>query len=158
MKYYTSEVPVGRTIGRIEDVLAAAGIKNIMKDYAGGEVVGLYFTLPHPKMAGVSVPVRLPADVAAVFKVLKSEYTEKYKWTDERVDRLMVQARRTAWRLMQEWVEIQLTLIELGQAEELQVFLPYVWLGSQTYYAKIKGNDFKALPAYNPEGHEKEKL
>lgn len=149
MKNYTSEVPVNVTVGRIEAKLAAAGIQNIMKDYVTGEVAGLYFSLPDPRLAGAVIPVRLPADVAAVFKVLRAGYDEKRKWPREREIRLMAQARRTAWKLMQDWVEVQLSLIELGQAEQLQVFLPYVWLGTQTYYAKIKGGGFRALPAHD---------
>ena len=148
MKNYTSEVPVSVTVARIEGKLAAAGIQNIMKDYAATEVVALYFTLPSPKLQGSSIPVRLPVDVRAMAAVLKSGYTEKYKWNKERTDRLMAQARRTAWKLMQDWVEVQLSLIELGQAEQLQVFLPYVWLGTQTYFAKLKAADFRALPAH----------
>lgn len=148
MKNYTSEVPVSVTVARIEGKLATAGIRNIMKDYAGAEVVALYFTLPSPILAGASIPVRLPVDVGAMAKVLKTGYSDKRKWTKEQEARLMAQARRTAWKLMQDWVEVQLSLIELGQAEQLQVFLPYVWLGTQTYFAKLKAGDFRALPAH----------
>jgi hypothetical protein len=151
MKNYTSEVPVSITIARIEGILARAGIRNIMKDYAGAEVVALYFTLPSPTKPTASVPVRLPVNVTAVEKVLRMGYSDKRKWTKEQNTRLFEQARRTAWKLMQDWVEVQLSLIELGQVEAVEVFLPYVWDGKKSYYARIKAADFKALPVHEPE-------
>jgi len=148
MKNYTSEVPASVTIARVEGILAKAGIRNTIKDYSFGEVVGLYFTLPNPVKMTSSIPVRLPVDVAAVEKVLRLAYSDKRKWTKEQNTRLFEQARRTAWKLMQDWVEVQLSLIELGQAEAVQVFLPYVWDGKRDYYARIKAADFKALPCH----------
>lgn len=150
MKNYTSEVPATITIGRVEVILARAGIRNIMKDYSGLEVTGLYFTLPNPLKTAVSIPVRLPVDIVAVEKVLRQGYSKDRKWTKEQNTRIFEQSRRTAWKLMQDWVEVQLSLIELGQAEAVQVFLPYVWDGflKQDYYTKIKAANFKALPCH----------
>jgi len=149
MKNYTSEVPVSRTIARIEELLAKAKIRNILKDYEGEQVVALYFTLPNPKKPDESIPVRLPVNIEAVYSVLRLGYSERTKFTTERTRRLMDQARRTAWKLVQDWVEIQLSLIELGQVVALQVFLPYVWFGDATYYQRLEAKAFAALlPAH----------
>jgi hypothetical protein len=43
LKNYTSSVPVDRTVSRIEQALAAAGVKGIAKEYVGGQLVSLYF-------------------------------------------------------------------------------------------------------------------
>lgn len=151
MKNYTSEVPVTTTIARIEMILARAGIRNIMKDYVGQDVAALYFTLPSPIKPTASIPIRLPVEVASVVTILRKGYSDRRKWTKEQETRLREQSRRTAWKLMQDWVEVQLSLIELGQVEAVQVFLPYVWDGKLTYYARIKGQGFKALPVHDPE-------
>lgn len=149
MKNYTSEVPVSRTIARIEEVLAKAKIRNIMKDYLGERVAALYFTLPNPKRPAESIPVRLPVEVQAVYTILRKGYSERTKFTKEREERLKDQAARTAWKLMQDWVEVQLSLIELGQVVALQVFLPYVWFGDKTYYERLEAKAFSALlPAH----------
>ncbi len=150
MKNYTSQVPVSTTVSRIECALAKAGIRNIMKDYGEGEVTALYFTLPHPAVQGASIPVRLPANIAAVMEVLSKGVKRN---SADRKKRLWEQARRTAWRLMQDWVEVQLSLIELQQVEALQVFLPYIWMGNKTFFERVKGGDFKmlALPPGKPD-------
>jgi hypothetical protein len=36
------------------------------------------------------------------------------------------QARRVAWRIIKDWIAGQLALVEAGQAEVSEVFLPYV--------------------------------
>jgi len=61
------------------------------------------------------------------------------------LDRIREQSERTAWKIQQEWLEIELTKIKLNQAEPLQVFLSYVWDGNQTYYAALKDKSFRGL-------------
>lgn len=36
------------------------------------------------------------------------------------------QARRVAWRIIKDWVEAQMAIIQSGTAEMAEVFLPYV--------------------------------
>jgi len=53
------------------------------------------------------------------------------------------QAERTAWKIVADWVDAQLAMVELAQVEILQVMLPYVYdpAKDQTLYemAKAKG-------------------
>jgi hypothetical protein len=146
MKNYTSSVPVERTISRIEYALANAGARNIIKDYANGELTALSFTLCLPGSAKM-VPIRLPANAEAVEKVLLSEVKRP---RTETLERIRQQSLRTAWKLMQDWVEVQISLIELQGVEALQVFLPYIWDGRRTYYAALKDGGFKMLPQGRP--------
>lgn len=55
------------------------------------------------------------------------------------------QAERTAWKLVQDWVEVQLSMIQMKQADFVQVFLPYVWDGRETLYQRIKSTGYRAL-------------
>lgn len=143
MKNYTSTVPVERTVARIEQILAKAGARNIIKDYEGGELQAITFTLPLPGSDRFT-PVRLPANRDAVEGVLRRKLIRRP--TRETLIRIHEQAGRTAWRLMLDWLEVQLSLIELQQVEALQVFLPYVWIGGQSYYAALKEGGFRMLP------------
>lgn len=143
MKNYTSQVSVEKTISLIERFLAKAGASNILKNYEGGEISSISFTLFDP-MSRKTVFIRLPARVGAVEKIL---YRKIKRPRNETIKRIRDQAARTAWKLMLDWIEVQLSLIEMEQVEALQVFLPYIWDGQKTLYAAIKENNFKFLPS-----------
>ena len=147
MKNYTSKVDVADTIWRIEQLLVSFRAKNISKDYdAGMEVCGIIFTI---EVAGIGPQfIRLPSAPDAVYRVLASQ--RKGKLDAKAKERLMDQAKRTSWKLMQDWVEVQLSLIEMRQAEAAQVFMPYLWNGTKTFYQIARESGFRAL-TYKPE-------
>lgn len=140
IKNYTCGVPVARTVSRIEELLAEAGATAIGKNYANARLESITFQIA---MNGKEHLVRLPARPEAVFDALWAEVARPKKGTREK---LREQAARTAWKIQQEWLEIELTNLHLGQKETMEVFLPYIWDGQQTYYEFLKGANFKALP------------
>lgn len=142
MKNYTSTVPVERTISKIEQILAAAGATSVHKEYRDGGVSALSFRLPISEDRDVTI--RLPADVSAVERILLAGVKRPRK---ETIKRISDQASRTAWKIMQDWIEVQISMIEMHQVEALQVFLPYVWDGNKTLYAAFRDGGFKMLPA-----------
>ena len=136
LKNYTSTVPPERTAARIEDRLRLFGATSVSKEYSGGKIAALTFRLVVDERP---INVRLPIDVQAAKKVMQEN---RRRYTSNLED----QAERTAWRLMQDWVEIQLALIQLHQAEPLEVFLSYAWDGKTSFYNHLQANHFKALP------------
>ena len=139
LKNYTSNVPVSRTISRIEEILAESGAKAIGKNYEGGKVANITFQYC---IDGRDVLIRLPADPNAVYEALRKECLRPRKDT---LARLREQSERTAWKIQQDWLEIELTNMKLHQKEPLQVFLAYIFDGQQTYYHRLKENKFCAL-------------
>ena len=142
MKNYTSSVPISRTISRIEECLAKAGASGIMKEYDNGKLSALCFRLRMP--TGKDLAVRLPANEVEVYNVLVKAVKRPRNGT---VERLRDQAARTAWKLQQDFVEVQLSMIEMRQTDAMQAFLAYVWDGKQTFYQALRQNNFKMLPA-----------
>lgn len=145
LKNYTSKVPVSRTISRIEEILSEMGAKAIGKNYEQGRVISIVFQLT---IHGKDRLIRLPANPDAVYDVFRSE-TKKLR--SDTIERLKEQAERTAWKIQQDWLEIELSLIQLNQKEPLQVFLSYLWDGTQTYFESLRGNGFKQLAYTTPE-------
>lgn len=137
LRNYTSSVPVGQTIANIETMLVQFGAQHIAKKYLpGGEVESLIFSLP---VNGQFVPVQLPVRVAEVERALKAD---RKRGTIPKG-----QAERTAWKLMADWVHVQLSLIQLGQTVPAEVFLPYIMIdGKRTFYDAVAANGFKQLP------------
>ncbi len=147
MKNYTSSVPVERTVAEIERVLAKGGATHVAKQYQDGEVVSLTFTVFNP-VSRREMKVRLPANPPGVAAALEREYkrTHSRSMSIAAKRNIEAQAARTAWRLMLNWLEVQLSLIEMEQAEFTEIFLPYIMSGKQTFYNQLKQESFKMLP------------
>lgn len=154
LKNYTSDVPAGVTIGRIQQTLLRAGVKSIEMDYgANNEVVAITFKIQMD--AHRSIPVRMPADVAAAQNALWLDYIGSDllpngnvaygSRKNKRAKDFLEQGQRTAWKLVQDWIEVQLSMIQMRQADPMQVFLPYVWDGRRTFYQGLKDSGFKTL-------------
>ena len=141
IKNYTSKVPVGLTVSRIEQMLAEAGASGVMKDYTAGSLTALSFRIATP--TGKAFTVRLPANRQAVYDVMLKEWKTPTEATKRR---LLDQSERTAWKLIQDWVAVQLSLIVMQQADVLQVFMPYIWDGEATFYERVRSNGYKQLP------------
>lgn len=141
LKNYTSEVPASTSISRIEKYLVEAGATDISKKYDSGICSALTFRM---MVNGMPMFFQMPAKVDRCFKVLWDEVKKPLAGTKERVRQ---QAERTTWKLISDWVQVQVSMIELEQAEALQVFLPYLYnpAKEETYYEQLKSGGFKQL-------------
>lgn len=141
LKNYTSDVPAATSMSRIEQYLVAAGATDISKKYEDQVCIAIQF-----RMMIELKPVffKLPARVDACFKVLWAEVKRPQPSTKEKT---MQQAEKTAWKIICDWVQVQMSMIQLEQAELLQVFLPYVMNPhtEETFYNTIKTGGFKLL-------------
>lgn len=157
LKNYTSEVPVSQTIYRIEQVLIKCGVSGIMKEYTGtnGEISAITFQIEAP--AG-KITIRLPADKDRALDALWLDYVDGDKLNakgdavdyygsrkKKRRSDFAEQSARTAWKIVQDWIEVQMSMIQMKQADTLQVFLPYVFDGRRTYYQMLQESNFKGL-------------
>jgi hypothetical protein len=150
IRNYTSNVPAESSIAAIEDRLVRFGASNISKQYDAGLPIGIVFTIKEPK-SGKDLTIELPASVEKVAAKLSLG-----KRKDSRtVQKIAQQAKRTAWRLILDWVDVQLSLIAMDLVEPLQVFMPYVLMqNGDTFYERIASQGFKALTYQPKEGEE----
>jgi len=142
IKNYTSTVSADKSISRIEAILVEMGAERIHKGYKEGRLESISFSM---KVDQNIIPFQLPAQVEVIEKIFLSQY--KYRATEVQKRNAREQAERTAWKLIQEWVHIQSSMIRLQQAEFLEVFLPYVYrVESQTtFFKSLKESNYKAL-------------
>jgi len=149
IKNYTSSVPVSTTVARIEQMIADAGANGIKKEFVAGQPVSITFEICFADSRPIMV--RLPANVEACIEAFWQDYRQhRGPRSNKKREDFRDQATMTAWKIQQDWVEVQLSLIRLHQQEFLQAFLPYVWDGTSTFYERIRGGGFKALlPAPN---------
>jgi hypothetical protein len=147
IKNYTSAVPVERTIARIEQALAKAGAASVVKEYGpAADVAALKFDID---VGGSSVTVHLPVNARALASRLHDDFCARQRRVrrEYTAEDFLPQAERTAWKLMQDWVEVQLSLIALKQADFLAVFLPYVYNSATrtTFYERLKASGMRGL-------------
>jgi hypothetical protein len=78
-------------------------------------------------------------------KPYKSSYGRHSR--DQYTKNTRERAEWISWRILKNWVEAQIALIESGQADPAQVFLPYVVerSGKTIYELFIESNKQKAL-------------
>lgn len=141
-------------------MLIKCGVSGITKEYGpNAEIIALKFHIKvDPNMPEITI--RLPADRYAAQQALWLDYADgdplsqdgqhlAWSMSGNRKKKIKAdfkdQAERTAWKIVQDWIEVQMSMIQMRQADTLQVFLPYVWDGKQTVYQRIKDAGYKAL-------------
>lgn len=149
LKNYTSEVPAARSIHYIEEKLAAHQATQILKQFgADTKVTSISFTMI---IGGQTINFRLPARVDECKKRLSRLVRRPNQGTEKRV---ADQAERTAWKIVSDWIDAQMAMVELAQVDFVEVFMPYVFdpARQKTFYEMVKENNFKALPAARKDG------
>ena len=131
---YTTSIATEKTAAEIQKKLSIAGAQAVLIEYNEDALIcamsfrinNLYFRLPI-NIEGVYTSLTRDANVPKRLKTY-------------------AQAAKVAWRIIKDWIEAQIALIEAGQAELEQVFLPYAQDQSgKTLYEAIKGNGFRQL-------------
>lgn len=131
-----------QSISYIERELVMNGARNIVKKYDDkGRAIAVIFQLE--KYGIPQIPIFLPAKVEACEKILLESVRKPQSGT---LQRMKEQAERTAWKIVYDWVVIQMSMVRLGQAEMMEIFLPYAMINDkQTFYQYMASNNFKML-------------
>ena len=143
IKNYTSTVDASRSMAKIEELLVEIGATNINKQYADKICTGITFLL-YDQQLQQTLPFHLKAQVEECFTIL---------WKDVKRPRpetkaiLKNQASKTAWKILSDWTEIQCSMILLGQAKPLQMFLPFMYdmKSNETLFDKVSKREIKLL-------------
>lgn len=128
---YTTSVSAEKTVAQITKILAAAGARRIMTEYDERQLaIGIAFQIETPMgLQGF----RLPAHVDAVWKVLRRQRDRGMIRSDRFVTR--EHAAAVGWRVIKDWIEAQLALIETEMVSISEIMLPYMTTASgQTVY------------------------
>jgi hypothetical protein len=137
---YTTSVPVNRSITEVQKILAKAGASSVQIEYVETQPIGVGFTLrtPHGRRSFL-----LPVDVPAMHTLLAADAAagkiRRAYGTPEH-------AARVAWRVIKDWLEAQLALIDARMAALDQVMLPYLLVDEdRTLYAAYRDQERAAL-------------
>ena len=144
IKNYTSTVDASRSMAKIEELLVEIGATNINKQYNDKICTGITFLLFDQQLQQ-TLTFHLKAQIEECFLIL---------WKDVKRPRhdtktiLRQQASKTAWKILSDWTEIQCSMILLGQAKPLQMFLPFIYdmKSNETLFDKVSTGKMKLLP------------
>ena len=131
-----------KTIAEIEKMLAKYGATKIMKEYdIDGNPIVLIFGImtDHGER-----PIRLPIKVDKIMDVFKLQVSNKKLpskfWG---TDWAKKQAARVGWRIIKDWLDAQLTLLNIEMVKVEEIFLPYM------YHAESGKTVFELLDEQN---------
>jgi len=147
LKNYTSSSPVETTVSRIESFLIGTKlITGIAKEYSGTSVTGIVFNIIHDQNK-LPLTVKLTANVESCLNFFWNEHVKTARRSRRVKSDFIEQANRTAWKLQEDWVRVETSLIMLKQRTVAQSFMSCIWDGEQTFYQRIEGSGFKQLAA-----------
>ncbi len=139
---YTTTVPVSRTVAQVQAKLVEHGARAVMMEYDDrGRITALAFKV---NMPNGELPIRLPIDYVATLRVLRrqadnGEIPGRFAREEH--------AYRVAWRIIKDWVEAQMSLLETEMVRMEEIFLPYVITsGGQTIYQVMAEKHFLLGP------------
>lgn len=132
---YTTTVDSHKTVAEIENILIKHKAKSIMKNYNGECIESLSFLVD---VGYNQIPIKMPAKVDECLKVL---HLEKKK--NSKVKATREQAERVAWRILKDWVEAQMALLDINMAKLEEVFMPYIVdKTGKTLFEKLEEKQF----------------
>lgn len=132
LKNYTTRVPADRSVQEIQTMLQKHGASGVFTEYeqSTGRIAGLAFQMI---LDDRKIAFKLPLNWRAAQKVMAHEGNLRAADNDY--------AYRVAWRILRDWVDIQMALVEIEMAQMQQIFLPYVVTKSgKTLYENILEN------------------
>lgn len=142
---YSTQIAAEKTVTEIQTILAKSGALAIMTEYDQNAVlIGLSFKIGTPFGP---TSYSLPCDVDAVLRILTNQARAG------KVPRKLVtneQASRVGWRIIKDWIEAQLALVQTQMVTLDQVFLPYARTSNgETVYQRYVTSGMTGL-ALNP--------
>lgn len=135
---YTTTISAEKTAGEIQIKLARAKAQAVLCEYGSDGVMTAMSFRILTKYGVISF--RLPANTDGVYRALCKDQKIPRKLKSRQ------QAANVAWRVLKDWIEAQLAIVEAEMADMAEVFLPYAQDSSgTTIYRNLEAGGFKAL-------------
>lgn len=114
-------------------MLAARNATDILLQYeqGTGRIVAVSFQI---EIKGAKYAFRLPLKWRDAQSVLQKQGVKRALHDEEYV-------YRVAWRILRDWVHVQMALYDLQMAQLAEIFLPYMLIkNGKTFYDAVKEN------------------
>lgn len=147
LKNYSTKVPARQTIGEIEESLVKHGASDIWKQYDDkGNITTLNFAII---TEFGKLPFKLGINIEAVRQIIKDQ---KRAGNVKGISQMQAQdtehARNVGWRILKDWIDSQMALVEIKMRKLEQIFLADIWdarTGKTLYDVLAEGKFTKFL-------------
>lgn len=140
---YSTNIGAHKTAGEIQTALAKHGARAIMIEYGDdgtAEALSFKVNTPHGDCG-----FRLPVVPDPVLRILQKQKVAGRLHHSIPLNR--EQAVKVAWRIVKDWVEAQMALLETEMVKMEEIFLPYlITERGETLYHVMAGRHFMIGP------------
>ena len=143
LKNYTTGIKIEKTISEIESILTSHGATHIFKMYdEKGNILAVAFKCIVNEQL---IAFKLPMEDQKILQVFKNEH--KQGKLPARYANDIEQARRTGWRIIKDWIDSQMALIEINIVKFEEIFLPYMYdeKKNETLFERLEKQNFDLL-------------
>jgi len=125
VRNYTTQISIEKTVMEIESILIKFGAQGIYKEYKGSVLYGImFYLLKDGKKIPFKIPMPMEKTRTIVMKAVnEGKLPKKYLSEPLRTE----QGGRVAWRIIKDWIDSQLSLLEMEFAEATEILLPYAF-------------------------------
>jgi hypothetical protein len=139
---YTTSIDAEKTALECVTMLMKHGARNValsVGEDRNPDGLDFAIQLPWGVTRAYSVPINIAGTERALKKAVAARRIRPGFATPD-------QARRVAWRVMKDWLEVQIALIEAGAVELEQVMLPYMRVAAdKTVYSVWVADEMRQL-------------
>lgn len=118
---YTTKIDAWKTVSEIQQIIARHGATHFAITNEGTWPVALVFSVNYMEQP---LNFSLPCNYTGVLRSLQKNKKVSGTFKNEE------QALRVGWRIVKDWVEAQLAMVEADVAAIQEVFMPYLILPS----------------------------
>ena len=147
---YTTGIEASKTFAEHPEAPGTHGARQEMSNNTDhGPIESLSFTIVTSD--GKVIGIRLPCDPGPVLKVMESQKKDRWDNPQGKIPASFVthpQAIRVAWRIVKDWVEAQMALLETQMVKMEQIFFPYAIVkNGKTLFESLQSGNFALLDA-----------
>jgi len=118
---FTTQIDAWKTVNEVQQILAKHGVTHFNIKNEGSFPTALAFTIDYK---GQPLNFLLPCNHEGVLRCLKSDRKVPQRSKNSE------QALRTSWRIVKDWVEAQMAIVQAQLAPIQEVFMPYLVVSS----------------------------
>lgn len=146
LKNYSTTASADKSIMEIEYLLTQYGCSDIWKKFEDGQVIAINFVL---ETSQGKLPFQLPVRILAIREMLKDRKKKgKARGITKQQSESLEHARKVGWKILRDWLESQLVLVEMEMVKLEEIMLPYIYDHNQgkTLFEAFEEEGFQGLP------------